>query len=61
MYVPLNKYFQIDKKGTNFHYHFLRVTHIIMTYIVKIEIQMLQRAPFHKFFKDQRWLTRHRR
>lgn len=55
MYVPLNKYFQIDKKGTNFHYHFLRVTHIIMTYIVKNEIQMLQSAPFHKFFKDQRW------
>lgn len=55
MYVPLNKYFRIDKKGTNFQYHLLRVTPIIMTYIVKIEIQMLQRAPFHKFFKDQRW------
>lgn len=38
MYVPLNKYFQIDKKGTNFHYHLLRVTQIIMTNIVKIEI-----------------------
>lgn len=55
MYVPLNKYFRIDKKGTNFHYNLLRVTPIVMTYIVKIEIQMLQRAPFHKFFKDQRW------
>lgn len=38
MYVLLNKYFRIDKKGINFYYNFLREIFIIMIYIVKIEI-----------------------